>query len=125
MINPIMFGGGYGDNSGARQAAGDAASASSAANAAKRDVRHLEERIERLSLVCMAMWSMIQDKTGLTEEQLLQRVKAIDMMDGQADGKASRGVSKCRQCQRVMSPRHQQCIYCGAERLVESAFDAV
>lgn len=123
MINPGMFGADY--TRGASIAAGEAASAASAARSAKRDVHHLEDRIERLSLVCMAMWSLIQDKTGVTEEDLLERVRVLDLMDGVADGKATRTVAKCAKCGRTMSPRHRRCIYCGAGKLAQSAFDAI
>lgn len=125
MINPGMFGYIDANSSDARTAARDAASASSAAGAANRNLKHLEDRLERLSLVCMAMWSLMQDKTRVTEAELLERVRIIDMMDGTADSKAGRTISKCSQCQRVMSPRHRSCIYCGADRLIESAFDAI
>lgn len=121
MIDPRLFG----SDMGAGGFGSAAASASNAAHSARRDVRHLEDRLERLSLVCMAMWSLIQDKTNLSEEELLERVRVIDMMDGVADGKASRGVQKCHKCQRTMNPRHQKCLYCGSGRLIRSAFDAV
>jgi len=100
-------------------------SASSEARSASRDAQYAEERLERLTLVCMAMWSLIQDKTNLTEEDLKQRVQMLDQMDGEADGKASRGVSKCHKCDRTLSPRHQKCMYCGAERVQHSAFDGI
>ncbi|MEO1235340.1 MAG: hypothetical protein AAFX76_00985 [Planctomycetota bacterium] len=91
-----------------------------------RDVQFLEDRFERLSLVCMAMWSLIQDKTDLTEADLLERVQTIDLMDGQADGKAGKaGVVKCGACDRPMSERHLRCIYCGADKPAGSAFDRV
>jgi len=124
MINPVMFGH-DGDGVGRSTSAGDAARAQTAASSAKREVTHLEDRIERLSLVCMAMWSLIQDKTKLTEDDLLERVKMIDLMDGVEDGKASRTIQKCHACSRVMSPRHQKCLYCGAAKLAKSAFDRI
>ena len=123
MLNPAMFGHRYGRTTGA--VAGDAVRARTAAETAQRDASQLEDRLERLSLVCMAMWSLIQDKTRVTEQELLDRVKTLDLMDGVADGKATRTVSKCPECSRIMSPRHQRCLYCGAGKLVESAFDAV
>ena len=125
MINPLLFGHPTSLGAGSAAAAGDAARARSAAGSAKRDVTHLEDRLDRLSLVCMAMWSLIQDKTKLTEQDLLERVKMIDLMDGVEDGKATRGVQKCRACGRVMSARHRKCLYCGAEKLAQSAFDAI
>lgn len=122
MINPLIFGHG-GSGVGAGISASEGARA--AAGNAVRDVAHLEDRIERLSLVCMAMWSLIQDKTRLTESDLLERVKMIDLMDGVEDGKASRGVQKCHACNRTMSPKHRRCLYCGAQKLVQSAFDGI
>lgn len=89
------------------------------------DVALLEDRVERLTLVCMAMWSLLQDKTNLTEQDLSERVEVIDMMDGNPDGKASRTVKKCHSCGRPMSMRHRRCLYCGADKLHTSAFDAV
>ncbi|QQE11863.1 hypothetical protein JD969_20695 [Planctomycetota bacterium] len=87
--------------------------------------KDLEDRIDRLSLVCMAMWSLLQDKTNLTEADLLERVRAIDLMDGVEDGKATKTISKCQSCGRTMSQRHQRCLYCGAEKLASSAFDKI
>ncbi|MEM6459921.1 MAG: hypothetical protein AAF710_11085, partial [Planctomycetota bacterium] len=76
--------------------------------------------------VCMAMWSLLQDKTDLTEADLLERVQTIDLMDGQADAKAGKaGVTRCAECDRPMNDRHLRCIYCGAERPAGSAFDRV
>ena len=83
----------------------------------------IERRLDRLTLICMAMWSFLSEKTGVTEEQLMERVKTIDLMDGVADGKLHRQVAKCQSCGRVMSPRHQRCLYCGAEKLQITAFD--
>jgi len=87
--------------------------------------REVEDRLERLTLVCMALWSLLQDKTNLTEQDLLDRVKLIDGIDGNPDGKATRGVRSCPKCHRTMSPRHRKCLYCGAQEMVSSAFDTV
>ena len=125
MINPGLFGYSAGRGLQAAHVAGDASRAQSAARSARSEVSHIEDRLDRLSLVCMAMWSLIQDKTNLTEQELLERVKMIDLMDGVADGKATKTVAKCPKCGRAMSPRHNRCLYCGSGKLIESAFDAV
>ena len=85
----------------------------------------LEDRFERLSLICMAMWTLIQSETNLTEEDLLRRVGEIDLMDGSADGRITRSVTRCGRCDRPMSSRHTRCIYCGSEQLTASVFDTV
>ncbi len=89
------------------------------------DLRYLEDRVDRLSLICMAMWSLMRDKTGVSEEELLERVKLLDLMDGQEDGKATRTVSQCTRCDRPMNARHKKCMYCGHDKLIQSAFDAL
>ena len=89
------------------------------------EVQYLEDRLDRLSLICMAMWSLMQDKSALTEADLIERVKLLDLMDGKEDGKATRTVSKCAKCDRPMNRRHQKCIYCGHDKLIQSAFDAL
>lgn len=99
------------------------AAAQSAANRASQNVAQLEDRVDRLSLVCMAMWSLLRDKTQLTEQDLLERVKLIDLLDGVEDGKATQTVSQCVKCNRPMHPRHKKCIYCGNEKLIQSVFD--
>ena len=116
MLDSHMFGfDGMTGNSPPRSTPGNSAS--------KTELRHLEDRVDRLSLICMAMWSLIRDKTDVTEEELIERFKLMDLMDGVEDGKASRSVSKCVQCNRPMHARHKTCIYCGHAKLVQSAFD--
>ncbi len=86
---------------------------------------HLEDRLERLALICMAMWSLIQSETNLNEDDLLQRVREIDLLDGVPDNKITRQVTRCARCDRPMSSRHTRCIYCGSEHLAASAFDTI
>ena len=88
-------------------------------------IQQLEDRLDRLSLICVSMWSLLLERTDLTEQHLMDRVEQIDLLDGKADGKVTRTVQKCRQCGRTMSPRHRRCLYCGAAELKSSAFDDV
>ena len=123
MIDSHMFG--YDGNLNASYAASQARDAGTSAREASRSARQIEDRHERLALVCMAMWSLLMDKTDLTEQDLIARMKMLDRMDGVADGKATQGVMKCTACNRTMSPRHDKCLYCGQSKLVSSAFDLV
>lgn len=92
-------------------------------NELHRRVVDLEDRVDRLVITCMAMWSLVQQHAPCTEEDLMERIKQIDLLDGQPDGKITRQIVRCSTCNRVMSPRHRKCIYCGAERLIATAFD--
>ena len=119
MLNPEMFGYPSGGDAPAMPVT------SGEARTAARNVMFLEDRLERLSLVCMAMWSLVQDRTDLTEADLLERVHQLDLMDGKADGKATEHVAKCVKCDRTMNRRHLRCLYCGADKAAGSAFDRV
>ena len=122
MLNPYFFGvSGMANNSGV------GAQAQHAENRAERavgGVQQLSDRIDRLVLVNMALWSLVEEKLGLTEQDLMDRVQQIDLADGQEDGKASKPPAKCPECGRIMSPRHKRCMYCGADRLDYTAFDS-
>ncbi len=83
----------------------------------------LEDRLDKLSLICWAMWTLIQETTDLSEDDLLARVRDLDLIDGSSDGKVTRQIAKCPKCGRVMSPKHSRCLYCGAQKLILSAFD--
>lgn len=101
-------------------------SASKAPNAAVGKAAEVEDRLDRLQLVCMAMWSLLKERTNLTEEDLLERVRQIDLEDGVEDGKCGGavGVTICPNCGRKMSARHRRCLYCGQGNLPAEAFDA-
>jgi ribosomal protein S27AE len=122
MLGPFLYGPTV---MGSAIAQRDAVEAGNKADVAARTVRDLEARIERLTLVNLAMWSLLREKLGFTEENLLERVREIDLQDGVLDGKAARQTSKCSQCGRMMSARHNKCLYCGHEELVRTAFDAI
>jgi ribosomal protein S27AE len=103
----------------------DAANAAAAARDAQTTAADLEERLDKLTLITMAMWEMLRDNTKFTETDLMAKVQELDLRDGTPDGKMTRTVSKCPQCNRSMSPRHKKCLYCGHESLVHSAFDGI
>ena len=100
----------------------DASRATSRAGAADRNVEALIDRLDKLTLVNMAVWSLVREQLELTEEQLAERVREIDLADGVEDGKVPPQVAKCPQCGRVMSPRHGRCLYCGGQKLDVTAF---
>ncbi len=125
MFGGSLFGGIYTSRAVLPDAATrlDAQSARRQAREAAVTVSSLEDRVDQLTLACMAMWSLLREKTGLTEEELLERIKQIDLADGEEDGKIRAEVTECSQCGRKLSRRHKQCMYCGSERLNPTGFD--
>lgn len=119
MIDDFMWGynsGSYTGGSGQSTPRNDASA---------EEIHQLNERLDKLTLINMAMWTLIQEVTKLTDVDLLERIKQIDLMDGKEDGKITRQVAKCSSCHRVMNQRHEHCLYCGHERLIISAFDKI
>lgn len=87
--------------------------------------RRLDDRIDRLALINMALWSLLKERTGLTEEDLASRVQQLDLEDGRADGKIGGQVVECPQCRRTLSQKHQRCLYCGFEPTDREVFRSV
>ena len=111
--------------SAAAGAIGDVGASAPAATAQTdrgRD-KQIEERLDRLVLVCTAMWELIQEKTSLSEEDLLAKVREVDLRDGAEDNKIRGAIAQCPQCGRTMSPRHRRCLYCGNANLASRPFD--
>lgn len=98
-------------------AAGNKAERNSEALAAK-----LNSRIDALVLVNMAMWSLIQERLGLTDADLEGRIRELDLRDGRLDGRSTPQVSTCAACGRTLSIRHNRCLYCGSEALKPAPF---
>lgn len=78
-------------------------------------LEEFQGRIDRLSIICLALWKLLQEKTGITDEELLAKVTEIDLSDGKLDGKVQKQASKCPQCNRTISIKHKRCLYCGYE----------
>src|SRR4051812_21493942 len=99
-----------------------AGSAKDAASDARSMANHLQRQVDSLLLVNMAMWSILEERLAVTEDQLSERVREIDLRDGKLDGRLVREGVECPRCKRVMSARHQRCMYCGEEALKKRVF---
>lgn len=110
------------------RAASGAVSASRASSVTEvqNEVRELERSVEKLTLINYALWTMLQEKLDMTEADLLERVRVVDLLDGKLDGRLKeKTVAKCDACNRTMSKRHVRCMYCGEENLSVGAFETV
>ncbi len=92
---------------------------------AQRDENQdLHDRVDRLTLLCEAMWNIISDRLEFTEDDLLRAVMAVDGSDGSPDGRKTKTPLKC-DCGAMVHPRVSNCQFCGAPAPVRSIFDAV
>ena len=106
------------DDGIAPDAAADVAAITAAAKKAmdaRSEVQVLRAAIDKLILVNRALWEIIAESQGLTEEYLLNKVNEIDLRDGVLDGKIRIPVRKCASCGRMLQQGHEKCIYCGTK----------
>lgn len=73
----------------------------------------VDERVDRLVLVCHALFELVQQSTGITEEQLKAKILEVDMRDGAADGKIAPKPKRCPKCDAMISPKFGRCLFCG------------
>ena len=95
-----------------RVATTDAAQARRDARRADLNLRELHERVGRLTLACTAMWDLLRDRAGLTDEDLLSYMQEVDLRDGSTDGQHRPSGQPCPSCTRMNNVRHRQCMYC-------------
>jgi len=104
---------------------GTNSTAASEAASATRSVRELDDRIDRLILVCRAMWELMREKGVAKEEELVMKMAILDAADGVADGKQTAKIRKCAKCDRTLPNRTSKCLYCQAENTPESVFESI
>jgi len=76
------------------------------------DMENVSERINRLVLLCAAMWSILEEG-GATEEQLIARVQEIDAEDNVLDGRITAKPTPCGKCGTLVAPGLASCQFCG------------
>ncbi|HEY7545580.1 MAG TPA: hypothetical protein VID27_11890, partial [Blastocatellia bacterium] len=98
------------------RAASKADQAQVGANRSQADIDVLKLYIERLSMITEALWSMLREQYGYSDEELLRRITEIDLRDGVLDGRvAASEAVLCPQCKRRHLAKHRpMCLYCGS-----------
>lgn len=91
----------------------DASRASQKASEVAEQQRSMEARVDSMMLACQAMWEIIRDQHGISDQQLQEKMEEIDLRDGRLDGRISPGVFSCAKCGRNTSRRRDRCLYCG------------
>jgi len=104
--------GAYHETRASMDAQREAASAKNAASRAAQQIKLLEENLAKSLLICEALWELLAERTGLTENDLLEKLHEVDMRDGVLDGKNQRKPTDCPACGRKVSGRHKACLYC-------------
>jgi hypothetical protein len=78
------------------------------------NLHDVNDRVDRLTLVVEAMWSLLEDN-GYTEEQLKARVEEIDAADGTVDHKRTPRAGICTSCGAKVGAALPACQFCGGQ----------
>ena len=71
--------------------------------------------VEKLFMITEALWTILKEKHGCTDAELVRRVQEIDLRDGKLDGKVAKVKPDCPKCGRKLMGKRPVCLYCGAE----------
>jgi hypothetical protein len=96
--------------------------ASADANRAVSRADALESEVRRLEMICEALWLLLQEKTGLNDAALIEKIALLDAADGKLDGqKDKEAPTECPRCGRTLPRRKPTCMCCG-EMVVRGPF---
>jgi hypothetical protein len=94
--------------------------AAAVAENARSQVEKMQADLDRLMLCTQALWEILKEEHGYSEEQLVRRITEIDMQDGRLDGKvAAQGPVSCPDCGRINKRNRSACLYCGTPFQIE------
>lgn len=79
------------------------------------EIRLLRMDVERLMMITEALWTLLKEQHGYTDDELVKRVNAIDLRDGVLDGQVASELSPvCPSCHRQQPLKGRPlCLYCG------------
>ena len=77
----------------------------------KISISELEQKIDHLSMVSMALCELLEE-VGFSKSRILSKIEEIDLRDGRLDGKFAPS-SKCKGCSRIVASHRTSCLYCG------------
>jgi len=80
-----------------------------------RELKDLNHQIARLSLLNQALWELIRERIKVTDAELEQKAREVDLRDGVEDGCVTNTPLQCPRCGRVSNSKHWKCLYCGQD----------
>jgi hypothetical protein len=88
-----------------------------------RDLRECVSQLEgefnsnfdKLTLLCRAMWSLIEENTDLTEEDLESKILELELLEGKLFEESEETVESCPSCNAAIPADMDRCQFCGHE----------
>ena len=78
------------------------------------EILELQLKVERLLIITEALWSILKEKHGFEDQELIKRMVEIDLRDGRLDGRvATTPPQACPKCKRTLPKGKPKCMFCG------------
>jgi len=74
----------------------------------------LQQQVDKRALVNQALYELLRDRTGISDEDLRRKIREVDMRDGSEDGSIKASPLKCPRCGGAVTVRALSCQICGA-----------
>lgn len=84
----------------------------------------LARQMRKMALVNQALYELLKERTGISDEDLRRRIREIDLRDGAADGRLDASPLRCPKCQSAVTVGALSCQYCGATIAPKYPFEA-
>jgi hypothetical protein len=94
------------------------------AHSAEASVDQVAARLGRLALVSQALWELLRDRHGVSEEELKAKILEVDLRDGSKDGAIGTTVLSCPSCGNRTNSKRPMCIICGVPVPSKHVFEA-
>lgn len=90
-------------------------------NSVERDIRRsggnfsdLQRQVDKMALVNQALYELLRDRTGITDEDLRRKISEVDKRDGAEDGTVKAAPLRCPKCGGAVTVGALSCQTCGA-----------
>jgi len=88
-------------------------------NGLQQKISDLQRRIDRQAVLLRALFLLLRDREGVSEQRLLERFQQCEAQRSKSD------VARCWNCDRTVNLRHNRCLYCNEPCRVQSAFELI
>jgi hypothetical protein len=119
LMDYLFFSGGTSDPSSV-YASSTAAASLTEAEHARAETRQIRQDLHRYAVASQALWQLLRDKLGVTEDELRSMIQSIEQTQSR---QASQGPLLCPHCHRPTGSHLPKCMYCGQDLGPRPLFD--
>ena len=81
---------------------------------ASGDLGDLTLLVRKMALVNQALFELLKERTGISDEDLRRKIREVDLRDGSEDGKLNARSLRCPKCGGTVTAGSLSCKTCGA-----------